>query len=101
MEDEAFAYDWAQRFGPSVAPPRAGNTWLALNTPSLITLTAVPRLASSSPAFQGKGLFDAFFPDAPWRKRWVSAPPGAGRQCASLLFDFSSYPQDYLPTTIN
>lgn len=69
MEDEAFAYDWAQRFGPSVAPPRAGNTWLALNTPSLITLTAVPRLASSSPAFQGKGLFDAFFPDAPWKKR--------------------------------
>lgn len=69
MEDEAFVYDWTERFGPSVPPPHAGNTWVALGTPALITLTAVPRLASSSPAFQGKGLFDAFFPDAPWKKR--------------------------------
>jgi len=72
VEDEAFVYDWIQRFGPTVPPPRAGNTWVALATPSLITLTAVPRLASS-PAYQAKGLLDAFFPDAPWKKRCVRA----------------------------
>ena len=69
MEDPAFAYDWAQRFGANVPPPQAGNTWVALATPALITLTAVPRLALSSPAFQGVGIFDTFFPDAPWQKR--------------------------------
>lgn len=69
MEDEAFVYDWNERFGPTVPPPRAGNTWVALGTPALITLTAVPRLASSSPAFKGTGIFDAFFPNAPYKKR--------------------------------
>lgn len=87
VEDEAFVYDWIQRFGPTVPPPRAGNTWVALATPSLITLTAVPRLASSSPAYQGKGLFDAFFPDAPWNKRCVSTCGWAPHHVCALLVD--------------
>ncbi|GAB5031115.1 atp binding protein kinase [Nannochloropsis oceanica] len=45
VEDPSFVYDWAERFGSSVPPPLAGNTWVVLRTPGLITLTSLPRLA--------------------------------------------------------